>query len=79
MPKRDEEQLSFNLPPAAAVDGRICRGACRQWKAASAFRRRENGKLHAQCRRCEADEKRARSEAQRERERRSAPQPYLAL
>jgi hypothetical protein len=77
MPKREEGQLSFDLPPGAAADGRICRGACRQWKAASAFRRRESGKLHAQCRSCEAAGRRARDEARRERERRAAPQPFL--
>ena len=79
MPNRDEGQMSFDLPPAAAVEGRICRGPCREWKAASAFRRRESGKLYALCRRCEADAKRARDEAKRERERRAAPQPFLAL
>ena len=79
MPNRDQGQLSFDVSLTAAVDGRICRGPCREWKVASAFRRRESGKLYPLCRRCEADAKRARDEAKRERERRAAPQPFLAL
>jgi hypothetical protein len=79
MPNRDGDQLSFSLPTDAAADGRICRGPCRSWKPASAFRRRESGKLYPVCRRCEAAVKRAWDEARRERERRAAPQPFLAL